>query len=852
MKNVLSLLIFASFALCSVAQVYPKIPLGDDMYLLADDTASSIVVIEVDEALYNRIYAPTGYGIALQEVTQRIYQKFNDDFDHIFCILDNNSSGNTGISGVNISFRNSVRGIGRQIFDNTGSAGSDGKLNSIIYFPDYTQVIGVAPHELCHDYAVFLDLTYTMDNYSGSSHWEVCNAYGMLGGFRYVRKVEENSRGVAGRTYYEGSGVSDARNEDGSFKWVSRNLSANRPYSDIELYLMGMKSAQELRDAGFRLDAYSGNGRYPEDVGARSGYFYATKVTSYSIDDIIAIHGERIPDAASAKKRFKILTVVISLKNATTHYYREIIEDLKYAGGPADALLSSSGSSYFNFSKATHGRGSLEMDGIKNSLKSSVAIPPYLDAGITSLSFEYGEQHEFPVWTNTGWTVSSSASWLTVFPSTGTGDGTVTVTAAANTSSSARTATITVSGMGVTTKTIDVTQDRQPDESWDLTPTMKATLAGEGVLTVSTTQELEPMPNYNSNANLPPWNDAGSRIRTVVIEKNIRNISGAYTFSMCNNLTSITIPSTVSYINFFNFFSIEKLEAFRVDDDNNYYSSEAGVLYNKDKSILYFSPCNKRGSFTIPSSVETIADRAFFRSQLSELTIPNSVTKIDEMAFSYCMNLSSVVIPNSITEIAQRTFSSCNNLTSLIIPNSVTSIGWLALEGCRNLTSLVIPASVTEIALKAFIGSSFLHEVTVEWTTPLVLDDTDEENYFNFYMFEHNTLRVPAGTKALYEKASVWKDFSKIVEYGPGETANGEVRQPVDAPGLQAYASNGVLYINGLHPGESFAVYNLYGQLVHKGMATSTEAQVTLHAQGVHIVVATGGQLSRSAKVVIH
>ena len=107
-KTTISLLIFASFALCSLAQVYPKIPLGDDMYFFADDTESVVLLVEVDNSLYNRIYSSSGYRAALQEVTKRIYQKFNDDFDHIFYMLDNNSSGNTGIAGVNMPVSNSV------------------------------------------------------------------------------------------------------------------------------------------------------------------------------------------------------------------------------------------------------------------------------------------------------------------------------------------------------------------------------------------------------------------------------------------------------------------------------------------------------------------------------------------------------------------------------------------------------------------------------------------------------------------------------------------------------------------------------------------------------------------------
>ena len=866
-KTTISLLIFASFALCSVAQVYPKIPLGDDMYFFADDTESVVLLVEVDNSLYNRIYSSSGYRAALQEVTNRIYQKFNDDFDHIFYVLDNNSSGNTGIAGVNMPVSNSVRGIGRDIFSEAGSWGSSGKLISVCYFPDHSELIGVGPHELCHDYAAYIPVTYNYNNdQSYGGHWGVCNAGGMMGGFKYARKVEDNTGGVAGRTKYEGS-YSQALLDDGSFRWpdIGRYLSATKRYSDIELYLMGMKSAQELRDAGFRFDVYSGTG-YIAD-----GYFYATRVTSYTIDNVISTYGARTPDAASSKKQFKALSVVISQKTASTHFYDLIIKDIKFLGGPIDAVCRLN---TYNFSQATYGRGSLVVNDIKKSLKQTVAIPSYLDVETTPLLFDYGELYDLPIWSNTVWTVSSSASWLTVSPSSDSGNGTITVSAATNTTSSERKATITISGTGVTTQTIDVTQDKQPNESWELSATMSATLTGEGVLTLtSTTYESIPDYNISSLDKLPPWVYHKDKIRSVA-------------------LGSMIVNSLLFYRS--NYYGWDSVTSYHADADNPAFTTEEGVLYDKGKKILVAYPKSKQGEFTIPASVSIIERQGFqgcvnltsvvipnsvtsigymtfygctnltsvvipnsvtsigdhaFRDclNLTTIIIPNSVTSIGPYAFYHCNNLSSAVISNSVTTIESMTFASCNNLTSVVLPNSVTSIGDMAFSSCP-LTSVVLPESLTTISDRAF-ECEFLNDITVEWTTPLAINHSNL-GIFHSWTFKDNILRVPTGTKALYEKAEVWKDFSRIVEYSP--TGNDEVHELVDAPGLQAYASNGVLHINGLHPGESFAVYNLYGQLIYKGMATSTEAQFALRVQGVHIVIATGSQSARTAKVILN
>jgi hypothetical protein len=127
-----------------------------------------------------------------------------------------------------------------------------------------------------------------------------------------------------------------------------------------------------------------------------------------------------------------------------------------------------------------------------------------------------------------------------------------------------------------------------------------------------------------------------------------------------------------------------------------------------------FSLCSRLTSVTIPNSVTTIGKGVFsLCSRLTSVTIPNSVTTIGETAFYQCARLTSVSIPDSVTSIEQSAFNGCTRLTSVTIGDSVTTIGYAAFSRCSSLTSIIIPDSVTTIREYAFTECSSLISVTI-------------------------------------------------------------------------------------------------------------------------------------------
>ena len=109
------------------------------------------------------------------------------------------------------------------------------------------------------------------------------------------------------------------------------------------------------------------------------------------------------------------------------------------------------------------------------------------------------------------------------------------------------------------------------------------------------------------------------------------------------------------------------LQRFDVDTANRAYSSQDGVLYNKDKTKLIQCPVEKQGVFAIPSGVETIRSCAFAQSKLDSIIISSSVSRIEACAFSQCTRLRSMYIPSTVMHIDGGIFRGCVNLNNIVI-----------------------------------------------------------------------------------------------------------------------------------------------------------------------------------------
>ena len=179
--------------------------------------------------------------------------------------------------------------------------------------------------------------------------------------------------------------------------------------------------------------------------------------------------------------------------------------------------------------------------------------------------------------------------------------------------------------------------------------------------------------------------------------------SGVALFNVGNTVTSLTIPSTVTYIG------------------EGAFSSCTGLT----------------GTLTIPNSVTSIGSSAFYGcTGLTDVQIPNSVTFIGGYAFAECSSLTEVTIPGSVQNIWSGAFYKCSNLTKATFNYGFTGIyaGFIFADctslvtvnlpeglkvlngignfsGCTSLRSIVIPSSVTFAGLSTFANCSNLTKV---------------------------------------------------------------------------------------------------------------------------------------------
>ncbi len=220
-------------------------------------------------------------------------------------------------------------------------------------------------------------------------------------------------------------------------------------------------------------------------------------------------------------------------------------------------------------------------------------------------------------------------------------------------------------------------------------------------------------------------------------------------FNGCAKLTQITIPASLLYIEDMAFAGCQSIMDYVVAEDNAYYSSSDGVLFDKKAEELLRFPQSRVGAVTVPAGTKILNGGSFNDcAAVTSVALPDSAIGVENNAFIGCTALTAFsvsgsnplysavggvlfnkdadevvccpvgyagdyTVPAGVTIIGDGAFYGCTGLTGVTLPDGLKDIGTGAFSSCANLTEFAIPAGITEINPSAFSDCVKLQSVTI-------------------------------------------------------------------------------------------------------------------------------------------
>lgn len=245
---------------------------------------------------------------------------------------------------------------------------------------------------------------------------------------------------------------------------------------------------------------------------------------------------------------------------------------------------------------------------------------------------------------------------------------------------------------------------------------------------------------------------------------------GDYAFSYCKSLSSVSIPSSVTFIGEGAFQGCENLDYIemrfsnvtkvrnRAFDNTKWFNSQPdGLVYLENVAYKYKGGIPTGAGIELRTGTKAIADFAFQGcNKLASVALPEGLVAIGESSFDGCHALSSPALPSSLTVIDNNAFIDCRAMTAVVIPDNVTAIGSGAYWGCSGIKTLTIGRSIASIGDMAFAKCTAIDTVTVLSLQPPSISS----NTFSTYDM---LLCVPETVLEAYGDNSVWGNFSQIV-----------------------------------------------------------------------------------------
>lgn len=175
---------------------------------------------------------------------------------------------------------------------------------------------------------------------------------------------------------------------------------------------------------------------------------------------------------------------------------------------------------------------------------------------------------------------------------------------------------------------------------------------------------------------------------------------GSFAFDGCSSLHDLLIPASLESVGNRAFTCVQSIIS-----NNPKFKVKDRCLYSDDsKTLLYFFN-DGRTYYDIPFGTIIIGESAFSGSSIEYVTLPNTITRIENDAFSNT-NLEEIRFPLSLKYIGSSAFYNCRGLVDVILPQNVQEIGVQAFDSCRNLSYLELSDNIKIINNRAFASTN--------------------------------------------------------------------------------------------------------------------------------------------------
>lgn len=221
---------------------------------------------------------------------------------------------------------------------------------------------------------------------------------------------------------------------------------------------------------------------------------------------------------------------------------------------------------------------------------------------------------------------------------------------------------------------------------------------------------------------------SSSKVTAISLPSSLKYI-GLSAFGYCSKLRSVTGGENVEYIGHYAFngtawetslpngshYLGKVLHKHRGAIPQDFTIKEGTVAIGSNAFMLASDLTN----ITLPNSVKYIGDYAFSScSSLSNITFSENLEYIGMFAFEWCDKLQSISLPNSVQIIERNAFAACESMQSISIGNNLQSIGMAAFQACRSLETIHLPKSFAHLGYSVFPHSDMLQSITIDSDNP--------------------------------------------------------------------------------------------------------------------------------------